>query len=43
MNIDDVVIAAFLTVAGTIAVGGYVIYYWLHDMKMKRQEKSKAH
>lgn len=43
MYIDDVVIAAILTVTGTIAVGSYVIYYWLHDIKMKRQGKTKAH
>ena len=43
MYVDDVVIAAILTVVGTIAVGGYVIYYWQHDLRVKRQNKTKAH
>ena len=43
MYIDETVIAGLLVVAGTIAVGGYVIYYALHDMKIKARQKQKAH
>ncbi|MGB1062063.1 MAG: hypothetical protein ACPGZU_18125 [Ketobacter sp.] len=43
MYIDETVIAGLLVLAGTIAVGGYVIYYALHDIKVKEREKRKAH
>ncbi len=43
MYIDDTVIAGLLAVLGTIAVGGYVLYYMVHDIKMKTKNKAKAH
>jgi hypothetical protein len=41
MYIDETVIAGLLAVLGTLGVGGYVLYYMLHDIKMKT--KGKAH
>lgn len=41
MYIDEHVIAGLLALLGSLAVGGYVLYYMLHDMKMKT--KGKAH
>jgi hypothetical protein len=41
MYIDETVIAGLLAVLSSMAVGGYVLYYMLHDMKMKT--KGKAH
>ena len=41
MYVDDTIIAGLLAVAGTLAVGGYVLYYVWHDIKMKN--KHKAH
>lgn len=41
MYVDDTVIAGLLAVISTIAVGGYVLYYMVHDIKMKT--KGKAH
>lgn len=43
MYIDDTVIAGLLVIASTIAVGGYVLYFVLHDIKVKAREKQKAH
>ena len=43
MYIDDTVIAGMLAIASTIAVGGYVLYYMIHDIKVKTHNKHKAH
>ncbi len=41
MYVDETVVAGLLAVVGSLAVGGYVLYYMLHDIKMKT--KGKAH
>lgn len=41
MYVDETVVAGLLAVLGTLAVGSYVLYYMLHDIKMKT--KGKAH
>lgn len=43
MYFDDVVIAGFLAVAGTIAFGSYVLYFAFHEYKLKSGQKQKAH
>ncbi len=43
MYFDEAVIAGMLAVLSSIAVGGYVLYYMLHDIKMKTKGKIKAH
>lgn len=41
MYVDETVVAGLLAVLSSLAVGGYVLYYMLHDIKMKT--KGKAH
>lgn len=43
MYIDDTVVAGILAVAGTIAVGGYVLYYVIHDIRSKSRHSKSAH
>ena len=43
MYVDDTVIAGLLALISSIAVGGYVLYYMLHDIKVKTRHKQKAH
>jgi len=43
MYMDDTVIAGLLVVASTIAVGGYVLYYVIHDFRVKSRQQHKAH
>lgn len=43
MYVDEAVIAGMLAVLSSIAVGGYVLYYMIHDIKMKTKGKVKAH
>ena len=43
MYVDEAVIAGMLAVLSSIAVGGYVLYYMIHDIKMKTKGKIKAH
>jgi len=43
MYVDEAVIAGMLAIISTLAVGGYVLYFMLHDMKMKTKGKMKAH
>ncbi len=42
MYIDESVIAGLLAVASSIVVGGGVLYYMIHDIKMKTQAKQKS-
>ncbi len=39
MYVDEAVIAGMLAVLSSIAVGGYVLYYMIHDIKMKTKGK----
>lgn len=41
MYIDETVVAGLLAVLSSLTVGGYVLYYMLHDIKMKT--KGKVH
>lgn len=43
MYVDEAVIAGVLALISSLAVGGYVLYFMLHDMKMKTKGKMKAH
>ena len=39
MYIDSTVVAAVLALASSIAVGAGVLYFMLHDIKVKTQNK----
>ncbi len=41
MYIDETVVAGLLALLSSLAVGSYVLYYMLHDIKMKT--RGKAH
>ena len=41
MYVDETVVAGLLAVLSSLAVGGYVLYYMLHDIKMKTKSKAR--
>ncbi|HVK99840.1 MAG TPA: hypothetical protein VM553_08510 [Dongiaceae bacterium] len=43
MYIDEAVVAGILALLSSLGVGGYVLYYMLHDIKVKTGGKVKAH
>lgn len=43
MYMDETIIAGLLVIAGSIAVGGYVLYYAWHDLKHHPNKKQAKH